>query len=75
MKVQQDLDETKIVLVSPSCVSGSMVSNASHLQHDTLEALLERGERLDDLVAKTDKLSTTSKAFYKEARLVIIVTS
>ena len=36
------------------------------LQHETLEALLERGEKLDDLVSKTDKLSSTSKAFYKE---------
>ena len=50
MRVQQDLDETKIVL------------------HETLEAMLERGEKLDDLVSKTDKLSSTSKAFYKEAK-------
>ncbi|XP_003383349.1 PREDICTED: synaptobrevin homolog YKT6-like [Amphimedon queenslandica] len=50
MRVQQDLDDTKIVL------------------HETLEALLERGEKLDDLVSKTDKLSSTSKAFYKEAK-------
>lgn len=50
MKVQNDLDETKIVL------------------HDTIEHLLARGEKLDDLVLKTDKLSGTSKAFYKEAR-------
>jgi len=28
--------------------------------------MLERGEKLDDLVQKTDKLSGTSKAFYKE---------
>ena len=35
-------------------------------QHETIEQLLERGEKLDDLVQKTDKLSGTSKAFYKE---------
>ncbi|XP_064382443.1 synaptobrevin homolog YKT6-like isoform X2 [Halichondria panicea] len=50
MRVQSDLDETKIVL------------------HETIEQLLERGEKLDDLVQKTDKLSGTSKAFYKEAK-------
>ncbi|KAL5470883.1 hypothetical protein EMCRGX_G028930 [Ephydatia muelleri] len=50
MKVQADLDETKIVL------------------HETLEAMMQRGEKLDDLVSKTDMLSGTSKAFYKEAK-------
>ncbi len=38
------------------------------MQHETIEQLLERGEKLDDLVQKTDKLSGTSKAFYKEVR-------
>jgi len=41
------------------------------LQHETIEQLLERGEKLDDLVQKTDKLSGTSKAFYKEVRLLV----
>lgn len=40
----------------------------THTQHETLEALLERGEKLDDLVSRTDKLSTTSKAFYNEVQ-------
>ena len=35
-------------------------------QHETIEHMLERGQKLDDLVQKTDKLSGTSKAFYKE---------
>ena len=39
---------------------------STFLQHETIEQLLERGEKLDDLVQKTDKLSGTSKAFYKE---------
>jgi len=38
------------------------------LQHETIEHLLERGEKLNDLVDKTDKLSGASKAFYKEAK-------
>lgn len=47
LKIQADLDETKIIL------------------HNTIEAVLERGEKLDDLVAKSDDLSSQSKMFYK----------
>ncbi|KAM9823438.1 synaptobrevin homolog YKT6 [Syngnathus typhle] len=36
--------------------------------HKTMESLLERGEKLDDLVAKSEHLGTQSKAFYKTAR-------
>ncbi|XP_061115715.1 synaptobrevin homolog YKT6-like [Conger conger] len=36
--------------------------------HNTMESLLERGEKLDDLVQKSDQLGNTSKAFYKTAR-------
>lgn len=36
--------------------------------HDTIEKMLERGEKLDDLVAKSDDLSAQSKLFYKSAR-------
>ncbi|XP_063989374.1 synaptobrevin homolog YKT6 [Diachasmimorpha longicaudata] len=49
-KMQNDLDETKIIL------------------HSTLEAVLQRGEKLDDLVQKSEGLSIQSKAFYKTAR-------
>ncbi|XP_015592280.1 synaptobrevin homolog YKT6 [Cephus cinctus] len=49
-KMQNDLDETKIIL------------------HNTIEAVLERGEKLDDLVSKSEGLSMQSKAFYKTAR-------
>lgn len=37
-------------------------------QHNTIEAVLERGEKLDDLVAKSEGLSMQSKAFYKTAK-------
>lgn len=30
-----------------------------------MESLLQRGEKLDDLVAKSEHLGTQSKAFYK----------
>ena len=34
------------------------------VQHRTLEAALDRGEKLDDLVGKSEELSLHSKAFY-----------
>ncbi|KAG5900007.1 hypothetical protein JTB14_009093 [Gonioctena quinquepunctata] len=49
-KIQEDLDETKIIL------------------HNTIQAVLERGEKIDDLVSKSEGLSIQSKAFYKTAR-------
>uniref|UniRef100_A0A8C6MMS9 YKT6 v-SNARE homolog n=1 Tax=Nothobranchius furzeri TaxID=105023 RepID=A0A8C6MMS9_NOTFU len=36
--------------------------------HNTMESLLERGEKLDDLVAKSEHLGNQSKAFYKTPR-------
>ncbi|XP_065648594.1 synaptobrevin homolog YKT6 isoform X2 [Hydra vulgaris] len=50
MKVQAELDETKIIM------------------YNTIEQVLQRGEKLDDLVAKSEGLSTTSQAFYKTAK-------
>jgi len=50
MKVQSELDETKIIV------------------YNTIEQVLQRGEKLDDLVTKSEGLSTSSKAFYTTAR-------
>ncbi|KAH7340051.1 Longin-like domain-containing protein [Pyrenochaeta sp. MPI-SDFR-AT-0127] len=50
MKIQKELDETKIVL------------------HKTIESMLERGEKIDNLVAKSDGLSAQSKMFYTQAK-------
>uniref|UniRef100_A0A915IPG1 V-SNARE coiled-coil homology domain-containing protein n=1 Tax=Romanomermis culicivorax TaxID=13658 RepID=A0A915IPG1_ROMCU len=36
--------------------------------HDTMKAVLERGEKLDDLVEKADALSAGTKMFYQSAR-------
>ncbi|KAF7561755.1 hypothetical protein G7046_g2364 [Stylonectria norvegica] len=47
LKIQKELDETKIVL------------------HKTIESVLQRGEKIDDLVAKSDGLSAQSKMFYQ----------
>jgi synaptobrevin homolog YKT6 len=48
MKIQKELDETKI------------------LMKKTIESVLERGEKIDSLVAKSDGLSAQSKMFYKQ---------
>jgi synaptobrevin family protein YKT6 len=50
MKIQKELDETKVVL------------------HKTIESVLERGEKIDSLVAKSDGLSAQSKMFYTQAK-------
>lgn len=50
MKIQQELDETKIIL------------------NKTIESVLERGEKLDTLVDKSNALSMQSKMFYKTAK-------
>jgi len=50
MRVQAELDETKIVL------------------HKTIESVLDRGQKLDDLVEKSDALSAQSKMFYRTAK-------
>lgn len=36
--------------------------------HQTIESVLQRGEKLDTLVAKSDELSGMSKGFYKQAK-------
>ncbi|KZT06598.1 snare protein YKT6 [Laetiporus sulphureus 93-53] len=50
MRVQQELDETKIIL------------------HKTIESVLARGEKINDLVDRSNALSTQSKMFYKTAK-------
>jgi len=36
--------------------------------HKTIESVLERGEKLDSLVARSDELSSQSKMFYQSAK-------
>lgn len=57
MKIQQQLDETKIVL------------------HKTIESVLQRGEKIDDLVAKSDGLSAQSRMFYSASPLAFSLLS
>lgn len=39
-------------------------------QHKTIESVLERGEKLNDLVDRSNALSAQSKMFYKTAKKV-----
>jgi synaptobrevin family protein YKT6 len=54
LKIQQELDETKIVL------------------HKTIESVLERGEKLDSLVERSEKLGVSSKQFYAQVSIVLV---
>lgn len=42
----------------------------SSKQHKTIESVLERGEKLDNLVERSNALSAQSKMFYKTAKKV-----
>ena len=50
LRIQRELDETKIVL------------------HKTIDSVLARGEKLDNLVHKSTDLSLASQMFYKQAK-------
>jgi hypothetical protein len=40
--------------------------------HKTIESVLERGEKIDSLVAKSDGLSAQSKMFYTQVSEVLL---
>uniref|UniRef100_A0A1I8I6I7 V-SNARE coiled-coil homology domain-containing protein n=1 Tax=Macrostomum lignano TaxID=282301 RepID=A0A1I8I6I7_9PLAT len=44
------------------------VNDTKAIMTQTMENLLDRGEKLDDLVARSDALSAQSKAFYETAK-------
>ncbi|CAJ0574507.1 unnamed protein product, partial [Mesorhabditis spiculigera] len=44
------------------------VEETKLVMHSTIQALLDRGEKLDDLVSKSETLSEQSKMFYTSAR-------
>ncbi|KJE94083.1 SNARE Ykt6, variant [Capsaspora owczarzaki ATCC 30864] len=50
LRVQRDLDETKIVL------------------HKTIESVIGRGEKIDNLVERSNDLSASSKVFFGQAK-------
>jgi len=44
------------------------LAETKEVLHKTIEAVLARGEKLDELVDKSAELSASSKAFYKTAK-------
>lgn len=67
-----DLDETKIILVILELIIFNLVKLKNYTfelnKHGTIESVLQRGEKLDDLVAKSEDLGLQSKTFYKTAK-------
>ena len=70
MRVQQELDETKIVLVRIFSFVDFLSCAYVWWQHKTIESVLQRGEKLDNLVERSTALSAQSKMFYKTAKKV-----
>lgn len=69
MRVQKELDETKEVLVSfrVRFLDGKMAEFLC-FQHKTIESVLRRGEKLDELIEKSSDLSAHSKTLYQVSR-------
>ncbi|KAF2687116.1 snare protein-like protein ykt6 [Lentithecium fluviatile CBS 122367] len=44
------------------------LDETTQIMHKTIESMLERGQKIDDLVAKSDGLSAQSKLFYTQAK-------
>ena len=57
----------------PKKVSGihevqQQLDETKEIIHKTIESVLERGEKIDNLVAKSEGLSASSKMFYSQAK-------
>ncbi|CAG8451954.1 8797_t:CDS:2 [Ambispora leptoticha] len=46
------------------------LDETKQVMHNTIESLLQRGERLDDLINRSQDISFQSKAFYKQAKKI-----
>jgi synaptobrevin family protein YKT6 len=44
------------------------LDDTKQILHKTIDSVLERGEKLDDLVTRSNDLSAQSKMFYKQAK-------
>lgn len=65
MRLQKDLDDTKDILVSDSSMTLTDSICFHRSQKNTLVNVLERGEKIDDLVARSNDLNFEARAFYK----------
>jgi synaptobrevin family protein YKT6 len=67
------LDEALVEYQDPTKVDKVMkldkqLGDTKDILYKTIEKVLERGEKLDELVDKSNALSTQSKLFYKQAK-------
>jgi synaptobrevin family protein YKT6 len=67
------LDEAIIKYQDPSQADHIMriqknLDETKDVLHNTIETVLERGEKLEDLVERSGELSSQSKLFYKQAK-------
>lgn len=56
------------IKVDKICKIQDNLTSTLHILHGTIESILERGEKLNDLVERSKDLSYQSRFFYKEAR-------
>mmetsp|Transcript_40183 Transcript_40183/g.111658 ORF Transcript_40183/g.111658 Transcript_40183/m.111658 type:complete len:198 (-) Transcript_40183:76-669(-) len=61
-KYQKPTEVDKILRITTE------LEETKEVLHQTIDAVLERGTKLEDLVAKSDDLSSQSKMFYKQAK-------
>jgi synaptobrevin family protein YKT6 len=71
--VWPDLDEAVLKYQDPSAADQIMriqrnLDETREVLHNTIEQVLQRGERLEDLVERSGELSGQSKLFYKQAK-------
>jgi synaptobrevin family protein YKT6 len=48
------------------------LDETKNVLHKTIESILERGQKIDDLVDKSDALSAGSKLFFKSAKKQVL---
>lgn len=71
MRIQKELDEVCLVVclfIVDRCTDFLLQTKIT--LHKTIEKVLERGEKIDDLVQKSDGLSAQSKMFYRGFRSI-----
>lgn len=68
MKIQKELDEVcnLVGYCRPGHLADTLIQTKITL-HKTIESVLQRGEKIDDLVQKSDGLSAQSKMFYRKS--------
>ena len=72
-----ELDEAIIKYQDPSQADHIMriqknLDETKDVLHNTIETVLERGEKLEDLVERSGELSSQSKLFYKHIKPLIM---